>query len=317
MITWDGEQKQLTRMRAEWLLAQKRCRNTLWLTGYELRDIRYCLKEGGLQPNTRMIIVERDKDTHQKIEEAMKRLPFNSQVIHGQLHQQTNLPSMDYCNLDFCGTLDLDTAVWMQRWLKLNSGAAVSITLSYTERGSSYLWKVAKRLLQEKHQSLYRDVHCKVRDQNIAIQICLLCAIFRFYTFKLGTVFKYRDRQHSMMNYLLMDMRKSAEPQYPDLISEISGHSLFKGTDMVTQTAVQKELSRRARKAVRTRKAREQQEVIESGRVIDALVTAETAGEKAAATRLLNRYVDQQVELGYEETRIRAAIKAHVTRRVA
>lgn len=54
---------------------------------------------------------------------------------------------------------------------------------------------------------------------------------------------------------------------------------------------------------------------IEACDVIDAIISASNAAYKAHATRKLNAYVQQQVELGYTEVGTRAAIKAHVTRR--
>ena len=69
--------------------------------------------------------------------------------------------------------------------------------------------------------------------------------------------------------------------------------------------------------ALKAHKTRRQQTVVASD-VIEALVDVEVEGiSSRRSTRLLNHYVDQQTELGYDETRTRAAIKAHVTRRVA
>ncbi len=53
--------------------------------------------------------------------------------------------------------------------------------------------------------------------------------------------------------------------------------------------------------------------------VVDAVIAAQkknaTAGIKAKATRLLNRYLDLQEDLGKSRTQCHAAIKAHVTMR--
>lgn len=75
-----------------------------------------------------------------------------------------------------------------------------------------------------------------------------------------------------------------------------------------------------AAKAVRTRRRRERKEEIVSSEVVDAIAEGESTGstgKKAAGTRLLNRYLDQQEKAGKDRTRIHAAIKAHVTRRAA
>jgi len=75
-----------------------------------------------------------------------------------------------------------------------------------------------------------------------------------------------------------------------------------------------------AKKAVKTRRRRERNTKLVSSEVVDAIVEGEStglAGKKAAGTRLLNRYLDQQEKNGKDRVRIHAAIKAHVTRRAA
>ena len=56
--------------------------------------------------------------------------------------------------------------------------------------------------------------------------------------------------------------------------------------------------------------------VLTASEVIDAIVNAESPANKAHATRKLNAYVAQRVKDGFEEYRVRAAITAHVTRRL-
>lgn len=53
--------------------------------------------------------------------------------------------------------------------------------------------------------------------------------------------------------------------------------------------------------------------------VIEACVAAAQSSSpavKAKATKLLNEYVEQRVAEGYGDVQVRAAIKAHVTRRL-
>ena len=49
--------------------------------------------------------------------------------------------------------------------------------------------------------------------------------------------------------------------------------------------------------------------------VIDAIVNAESPAKRAHATRKLNAYVAKRVKDGLNESQVRAAIAAHVTRR--
>ena len=50
--------------------------------------------------------------------------------------------------------------------------------------------------------------------------------------------------------------------------------------------------------------------------VIEAICNADSPAKKAHATRKLNAYVAQQTSKGMKEVQVRAAIKAHVTRRL-
>jgi len=52
-----------------------------------------------------------------------------------------------------------------------------------------------------------------------------------------------------------------------------------------------------------------------SQEVIEAILAAKTPGQKAAATKKLNAYVDQKVSEDKKASQVRAAIAAHVTRR--
>jgi len=70
--------------------------------------------------------------------------------------------------------------------------------------------------------------------------------------------------------------------------------------------------SEAAKKAWTTRRRRANG--IQASQVIAAITEAETSGQKAAATKLLNRYVEQQEEMGHQASRVRGAIQAHVTR---
>ncbi len=53
---------------------------------------------------------------------------------------------------------------------------------------------------------------------------------------------------------------------------------------------------------------------IEAHEVVSTIRSAKTSGKKAAATKLLNRYVDQRVEDGCDPVRVRAAIKGVLAR---
>jgi len=54
--------------------------------------------------------------------------------------------------------------------------------------------------------------------------------------------------------------------------------------------------------------------MIKSCEVTKALFQANTAGKKAAATKLLNKYVEQKKQEGRTPVSIRAGIKAQVTK---
>lgn len=230
---YGGKQKQLTRLRLVKLLKDKVVRETLWLTSWQMRDILFFKKEKIISPKTNILIVEKKFGHSKKIKKTIESLDWSiiPKVIHGQLSNQ-NVKSMDFCNLDFCGVIDFPTAMWIRNKLKLNKGATISITMSYTDRFSNNFLGFIRTLLYRKYSHLYKEAWLETLDNNVAIQLCMIRSIFRCYNYTLEDILKYRDKTASMVNYTLTNMH-SKKPCYPDLLSEIKDLPIFKGDSHV------------------------------------------------------------------------------------
>lgn len=220
LMTWPGKQKQTVR---EVLFAKPaRFRKTLWLTGYEFRDIELAIQSQFISKHAEITVVEHDHDVYKAILRSWReRRSWPAlNAIHGELKDQ-QVGKVDFANLDFCGTLSKRLANWLRR-LTVLPGGCLYINLCYAKRPSFFMGD-AEYELKTIHRDLFEAVatRWKIKDERVVAQVCLLHSIFRNYTFKFLQPIFYCDHINPMTTYRLTEMRPCS-PVFPDLLQERS-----------------------------------------------------------------------------------------------
>jgi hypothetical protein len=302
MTRWDQKarpQKNKTRVYAlENLCLKKR---SLWLPAAQCLCVAKARELGVLSDNSRLILVEKNRQVAEAMRITAGQWPWVHQpvVFVDELSNLKLGSPLDFAYLDFLGTLPFRTAEWMATELAshLAVNADIVVTLLYGWRNNELMYHLASEIkLQwsDCYEKLKKQV--AIHSDQVVIPLAILKCIFHEFDFKVRWPLKYRDSQNSMLLYRLERFNRLAKgngwPPFAELIEGLRK----RGVTMATAT--------------KKRKAKPTGNKIEAHDVIVALKE-----DKPGAQKLFDRYVAQRVADGYSEGQVRAAIKAHVTRR--
>lgn len=341
MIDWsqtNRQQKDRVRTIALRNLSYKE--KSLWMVASEALCLKRARNEFGIvDENSQIAFVERMTDVYCRGEASVNSMHWNHKPIGflGELADFALPWKLDYAFLDFTGTFDSRTSHWIASQLapNINTGADLCFTHTYSWRNNRFIRRFIKNLLNgwsACFKKLESDID--IDEEYVTIPLAMLLSMFNTYRFHVCWPVCYQDHVRSMMFYRLENFRPLGEGTngWPSLTEVLAYDHLQESEFMNRSEAAKKSwVTRRgnqlaqqraeiARKSWKTRlangktkKAKEVQVTsteVQAASVIDALVN-----NKRGAKRLFDSYVDQQVRKGYEEARVRAAIKSHVTRR--
>jgi len=277
-------------------------KSALYLPADEMKCVEVARESGMISTDfTHLHLIERNEDTFLKMRAkaiAKNWYPNHADVFQGELCNYQIQRPLDYAWIDLNGTLSEDLVNWVSSELvpNLEDGAVVCLTHEYCWRNNVWLKGVWDQVLSSPEWSLgyakFRRECVVMGDRHLSFPPFLISSLLSPYCVDVLEPIRYADT---------IDM------VFYRFVVQTQGEKV-----MPAKT----KRGRRAA-AIKAHETRNRQPVVASD-VIEALVDVEVEGSSShRATRLLNRYVEQQLELGHEENRTRAAIKAHVTRRVA
>jgi len=306
MNPWDRIRPAKRRTR-ELAASFSRRNSALYLPADRMKCVQTAEEMGMIsKDHTHLYLVEQKKDVFARLQNKVKRTGWSDQatLFNGKL-EQFNIPKpLDFVWIDLNGTLSYNLVDWIKDHLALNlqEGAVVCLTQEYCWRNNVWLKELRDTMLNmPKWYNAYSDF----RNTHI-----LFCD-------------KYISFPPFLMTHLLSQGKQKVELLEPIRYSDTIDMMFFRFVVSETGQLTRKEGGQRmaARTAPKRRKAaaqahttrKRQEEPVIAADVINAFVEDRIP----RATRLLNKYVEQQKENGYEERHVRAAIKAHVTRRTA
>ena len=243
-----------------------------------------------IKGKTKVIIPEHDEALAQQLDFTLHKIGWvKSSTVHvGEIHDLILPRSLDYAWIDLNGTITNRIAEWLSQELsaKLLPNAIICLTHEYTWRNNEWLKDTRQQILQKKRESYLRYRHQAgvFQDKYITFPAYLISCLLRDWEIEVMEPYRYSDTI-DMVFYRFRVVRRQ-KPVFP----LVSFDPLPVGVQKM--------------KTVPT-----------SGQVIDALFKAVKPAEKSHATRKLNAYVASRVKDGKNETQVRAAIAAHVTRR--
>lgn len=256
-------------------------KSSLWLPGSGCLCIREAVKKGIVGRDSSVILVERSQSVIDLVKHyADNRLKNQNVVIHfGELSSLHLSSSLDYAFIDFMGGLNHSIVEWMKGELSQNllPGATVCVTHSYGWRNNKFLDRVYAYCKSDGIVEWNNLVdQIGSDDRNIVLPLFLLNSSIKG-TASISWPMKYQDSQRSMLLYKIENIQPESEFSFNSVVNK---------------------------------KMNLKQEY-EASNIIQFFLE-----RKKNAELLLEKYVKKRsIETGMAPNRIKAAIKAHITRR--
>lgn len=314
-MPWDKKTRpQKDDVRSYALEGLARKRKTLWMPAAECYCIQRAFDLRIIDLNTKVVCVERDQGVMTQLARSIRQWRWQNQpmLFLGELAHLPLPYSLDFAFLDFTGAFEEATVWWMANHLakKLSAGADLCVTHAYGWRNNVFMYDFARRF-KEKFRPQYDELKREVwiGEDQIVFPMAMLKCIFPSMRYTIRWPVKYRDSVQSMLLYRMENFQPTSNdaangwPALADVLPS-KEEPMKKSKSAVAKKATP------AKKAWETR--RRQQAQVSATEVIDALVSG-----SRNRNRLFDRYVERKVAEGYKEERVRAAIKAHVTRQTA
>ncbi|CAK9251256.1 unnamed protein product [Sphagnum jensenii] len=196
----------------------------------------------------------------------------------------------------------------------------IALTVSCNPRGSDFIANL-QQLVQTLEPTLYRKLRRDIEDigdireayvLNWAATYAFLLSEYLFgrYGLKLTVrSYKEKDSTHRMLNFLVVNINRTNREL------EANEESI-----KIIRDFISKNREPRPRNSIVDSQLKQKgiematMSIISGKQVIEAVMNASTAGQKAAATRLQNQYVSQREKDGKSPVMVRAGIKARVAR---
>tara|TARA_Y100000310_G_C20697629_1_gene826820 strand:+ start:1082 stop:2041 length:960 start_codon:yes stop_codon:yes gene_type:complete len=296
------------RTRQALFMDMRRKKSILLMPGNLGRDLELAIQFGVVTKRTKITCVEKDEDELDALKKRIKCIVpsgFQQPVFFGKDIFTISLPSsVDFAWIDLCGNLREKDLFWFSNMLVPNLLPNTELAFTFSKRFRAN--KLIKGLLThlEEHRQerifiesgrfpLFLDV--KLQRMMVA-QYELLKSLLCPYEFECE-LYYYKDldfhrKNHTMILFKIFNLKTNVKKPSVVQLDKLSDFttSNVRNLPMATQT-------------------------FGPAQIVQAFVEAKTAGTKAKATRWFNMYVKQEKRKGRDPARIRAGIKASVTRK--
>lgn len=270
-------------------------RNALLLPGEGLRDFTHFRETGNFTDTTHIVVVERDPKIMAKIARKLAAHPNPAVFCPGELESTPDHGPYDLLNLDTCSALSPKILDWLGKQ-KLLPGAEVNLWLADYRGGSWFARELYDRYFFGEGLKVVHQLYSKCHDyQNrSADEIAAAAAIYstlKNYDCDVQPLRKYSEHQGSMRVFRFTNCRHRPQPRHA----------------ATTHATPYKLHARPAR-------------LVESKNLSKDTATAlclrhnEGPGVKAYATKQLRKKIRDGVMAGKQARRIKAALKARVSR---
>ncbi len=248
MKSWSEEDRPLKKDAREYALDGMGHRNhTLWLPGDKCWCVKRAIDKKIVDENGAFIFVEKDSRVVPAIRDFIQSREWkNEPILFEDDLTKLKLPwSLDYAFLDFLGTFDKETSIWISQNLSLSEGAALCITHTYGWRYNLLLYKM-KSVFEELdlYSEFKNKLHCY--DDLIALPLAMIQSMLNKYSFKICWPCKYQDSVRSMLLFRLENFHHlHGTNGWPDFFSLLERSSNMSATSAkkawATRRAVEKE----------------------------------------------------------------------------
>lgn len=275
------------------------CKYVLLLPGQTAEDYHYAVDLGVIVKNTKVLFVENNTQVQTKLKNKFEFIDgFEKPIFFLGNLNSLKIPwtQIDFCWLDLLGNLSLQDCEWVKLELapKIHLQSIVCFTFQAAYRNNSMLGDLVDK---------YRQNPKLIEEYAFSRKIQ-------------PKYFSYMAAHIEQIESLFSNYSPNIEySEYTDKNSKKRHRSemlFYKATNFRSNKLIC------TRKKALTNFPRKEPEM-SAVAVVDAVIAAQkknaSAGTKAKAARLLNRYLDLQEDLGKSRTQCHAAIKAHVTMR--
>lgn len=278
--------------------------------------VRTALRQGRLDLDLPLIVVERDPMMADKIERDLLGLGFTQLVMHvGELCELPLPGPVDFAFIDLLGTLDYRLCAWLKDELApaLTKGATVAFSLAWSPRNNHFM-EAAVRAYNDSFQDeveFLREAYHLSGSRRL-IPVMLIRAAFHKHIFAFRQPMRYRDTNYPMLTYRFsgfspLNGETNGSPSLDDVVTSFTpkerkttmtdrseaAHKAWRtrraAAEQAETDAKKAALSARAKQAWETRRG----EIVQVGRMSQELTVspASAAALKAWETRRANGWV--------------------------
>ena len=304
------KQKSDARKAATTLLHEQPSKCALFLPGRELCCCLEAMEQGTIDLETKMVIVERDKESMKRIKRKYsslsrnKKLPVSVRFIQNELTTINQLPKLDYAFVDWYNEFSYPAVRFLMTSFKktIIDGADVSLTFCLNNRKNPYSEGIKQFL--DGYEEIKIETYKKwnwIPNYKIEYMLSSLRLIFDDFDFDIyHDPFKYHDTSKIMVYIRLSNLRKTNSVFNRHVMSEFN---LYVRNERLGVVCSQNH-SMKGQKMNGKSIAQE---------IVDAEASG-SAGKKAAATRRRRQYVAQRAAAGKDPVMVDAGIKAAISR---
>ena len=221
-MIWDESKRPQKKEAREYALSNlSKKQHTLWLPGVDCLCVKEALKRGVVNGNGHFLFVEKNSEVVPSIKNFVRsRRWHNSPIIHeGELSKLVLPWPVDYAFLDFLGTFESQTSVWMSQNLVFAEGADLCVTHAYGRRYNLFLDRMEQVF---KELPIYTALKHQLRcyDDLVALPLAMMKSMFNRYSFEIRWPCKYQDSVRSMLLFRLEKFHHLKHTNgWPDFIS--------------------------------------------------------------------------------------------------
>ena len=206
-------------------------RAVLTLAGWDenANDGAFCIQQGMkstiFNNDTNFQIVERKIEYANCLKEKMRTCNWKGTVYRGELKKYKIIEPLDYCYLDFLGTINKEITIWMINELTKNliNGADVSITVGKSMRGNKFIKDLSEKLYRSPFISRITYETSKeftsedgTTEKSMIVSLILINCIFNKFNFTHMPIIEYSDTT-PMILYRLRNLTPIQYKRYPDI----------------------------------------------------------------------------------------------------
>lgn len=293
----------------------------LSLTGPQCADLICGMDMGIIHDQTQLTLVEQDAECFKHLCQNLTKVwrsKLKPVVLNMPLCKVQKFEPVDCAYLDYLGNLTYEDSQWIMNPFRdlLLPNAHVGLTISSAYRNNQFIPRLTK-FLKEKFPSAY-SAHMQAwlrrKFPNTMVEACatyellLTYCLFSQYTFDMNMYWYGEKSSPFMMILIVMNNLNKASIKFTQEMTDMEQgmlqiiNSRPGGVGLIgVNVGVRDGVEQNA-------------EPILSTEVTFRMQTAQTAGQRAYATRLKNEYIEQQRKNGKRPEHIERAFKAVLSR---